>query len=1181
MPHDAETPRVRSLWERFRQLAPSKRAAFLERECASPRERTVLLEMLEEAVAAATEDFVGGETESPRVPLPVEGTMDEGAAIGRYTLGSVLGRGGFGVVYRATDDRGRVVALKTVRVPRAGFLHSIRREIQALSRLSHPGIVPILDHGLHEGLPWYAMKLVEGAPLAGPTIPDDGSRYRHAESELRRIVTLFRRLCSPLAYLHGEGLVHRDLKPQNVLVGDDAVPIVMDFGLISQSRRETSREALEVGGRSSGTLLYMSPEQSRGDVVDARSDLYSLGCMLWEALVGRPPFLGGAAAVRRGHLLEPPEPPSRLVDGIPPALDGLVLRLLAKEPRERMGYASDVAGVLAEVGGADGAYRGAPSPQAYLNRPGFAGRRDELHRLAGVLGRLKAGAGSLLLIGGESGVGKTRLVTEMARQARAAGCEILTGECPSDGGAVLQALRRPLRDIADRCRELGESETERLVGSRGPVLATYEPSLSGLPGQAELDPPPVLAPEASRLRVFGNLADTLAEFAADRGAVVILDDLHWADESTVAFLRFLLESARLDRSRLVILGTYRAEEMGRRLDALIDRPEVAAMRLGPLSRDGVQRMAADMLSLEESPPELTSFLHRSSAGNPFFVAEYLRVAMARGVLVRDPRGRWQVEAKGVGRSYDDLPLPGSLRELVARRIDGVTPRAREVLHAAAVMGKEISIPVLLQATGIEEAQLLDALQELIRVEILAELGPTVGFSHDQMRDAAAKRTPNPSRLHGAIARALEELHPDDLERRAAELAHHWLAAGDRAAACGYLAIAGQRAQACYALEEAERHYRAYLDALTEPSSESLRIRDRLGNMLTMAGRLDESEAQHRAGIEEARRLGALKEEADHLHSLTMVLENTGRADQAASYLEQARRLHRQAADARGEATDMAALASQRFRAGDAEGAASLIREALEVVSGRGSSVEAQLLSNLAIIVSHQGRRPEAQALYERALGIYRELGSERLEGAVLCNLATLFAGDGDLDRAQGLYEQALHIHQRARDRRGEGLLLVNLAELLSQRGRVVEAHELARRAVQLHRDVADRRGEARALTHLVELELFVGDAARADGQAMEAAALSRELRDRAEQGKALCARGHVVLASGRSAEAVLEEVRQLVGETRPGPRAQLVERLARLERAQSHWVSGGSLMAGQHPDDLTDALKDWFRTRAE
>ncbi len=231
-------------------------------------------------------------------------------------------------------------------------------------------------------------------------------------------LTLVRCLCHPLAYLHGEGIVHLDLKPENVLVTERGQPVIVDFGLTQQFGGKLSREALQISGHPAGTAPYMAPEQVRGGLCDARADLYALGCILYEILTGSPPFVAETPAqLLHMHLHSRPRRPSEWAIGLPEELDGLALRLLEKEPHKRLGHALSVARTLRSVGVSNGSTPGS-RPLPYLYRPDFGGRSRELAWLRDRLPlALSEEEVKFLLVGGESGVGKTRLLAEFACEA--------------------------------------------------------------------------------------------------------------------------------------------------------------------------------------------------------------------------------------------------------------------------------------------------------------------------------------------------------------------------------------------------------------------------------------------------------------------------------------------------------------------------------------------------------------------------------------------------------------------------------------------------------------------------------------------------------------------------------------------------------------------------------------------
>jgi eukaryotic-like serine/threonine-protein kinase len=271
---------------------------------------------------------------------------------GRYRLGSLLGVGGMARVYVASDRvLERQVAVKVLSPPYAQdpvFVERFRREARAAARLSHPNIVAVFDSGADAAQPYLVMEYVAGQSLAQLL----ASQGRLAP---RRSVELAVQVCAALAAAHAQGLVHRDVKPANVLVDPDGQVKVADFGIVKASAATT----LTGTGTVLGTAAYLSPEQAQGGPVDARSDLYGLGCVLYELLCGTPPFGSGAdsppVAVATRHVSEPPEPPSARNPRVDLALDQVVLTALAKDPAQRYQSAVDMQDALQRVLAGDAA----------------------------------------------------------------------------------------------------------------------------------------------------------------------------------------------------------------------------------------------------------------------------------------------------------------------------------------------------------------------------------------------------------------------------------------------------------------------------------------------------------------------------------------------------------------------------------------------------------------------------------------------------------------------------------------------------------------------------------------------------------------------------------------------------------------------------------------------------------
>ncbi len=316
----------------------------------------------------------------------------------RYRLEAELGRGGMGVVYRAWDTLlDRPVAVKVLSHSGLGVDARARllREARAAARLNHPHIVSIHDAGEAGDAAFIVMELVEGESL-----------FDRRPGSFGEVIAIARDVCAALEHAHAHGIVHRDLKPENVLIGRDGSAKLMDFGL---ARLAASRQSSE--GALVGTVFYLAPEQALGQDVDGRADLYALGVMLYELVTGRLPFTGDdPLVVLSQHVHAPVAPPHTHRADVPPALEAIILRLLAKNPADRFASARDLAAALADV--ADGrAPRLPPTPRHNLpiQLTSFVGREREIDEVRRLLATSR-----LVTLTGAGGCGKSRLALQMA-----------------------------------------------------------------------------------------------------------------------------------------------------------------------------------------------------------------------------------------------------------------------------------------------------------------------------------------------------------------------------------------------------------------------------------------------------------------------------------------------------------------------------------------------------------------------------------------------------------------------------------------------------------------------------------------------------------------------------------------------------------------------------------------------
>ena len=585
----------------------------------------------------------------------------------------------------------------------------------------------------------------------------------------------------------------------------------------------------------------------------------------------------------------------------------------------------------------------------------------------------------------------------------------------------------------------------------------------------------------------------MLEAAREQPTLLVLDDLQWADDMTLAWLEMLERTGALADRPLMIAGCYRGEEASDRLAGLGAR--LGEIGMGPLAHDAVRSMVADMLAVSPPPEALVEQVAAASDGNPFFVAEYLRVALIEGLLSRDTRGRWSVSGD---LEPGSLSMPRSLRAIVGRRLRGLDPIARRLVRAASVLGRELEVGIVATVAACEGDAVLAPLSVLLRRNVLEESAPgVVRFCHDKLREVAygQLRRAFRARLHGAAARALEERGATD---RAGELARHWLEAGDRDRARPYFQQAAMDAMVRYAHSEAEAHARAYLELTDAPTPESTWLRVELAQrVLVTAGRLQEAVEQERAAVRDARRVGDRRLETRARVALAAGLVVLSRHEEARAQLAIAAR----GAEAAGDVSQLLAaqlgLAVVDHQDGSTEAAESGYRAVLAATPGeRSIETEHRCIGNLAALLDRRGERHEAMELFERALAIGRELGDLRRQAFDLTNLAGLLLRTGRHAESDERMNEALRLSRIVGDRRLEGTILNNLAALAAQQGELARALGLLGEAHPIHREIGDLRGEGMAIGNLAGIHHLMGSLDEAHAEYQQALAIHREVENR-------------------------------------------------------------------------------------
>ncbi|MHC4668904.1 MAG: serine/threonine-protein kinase [Planctomycetota bacterium] len=1043
-----------------------------------------------------------------------------GGRCGPYRIRRELGAGAMGTVYLAEveGEAGPPVALKLFHphlLRRKGFFTRFRREAEAGRQVDHPNVVRTFDCDL---------LLVDGRLCfflvmeyaEGQTLRDLQHELGKVPEGLLREIAL--QLSAGLAAIHAEEIVHRDLKPENVLFAKDQRIRIMDLGV---AKVEDTSVAITMDGKFAGSLLYVAPEQIRQEPVGPAADLYSLGVMLYELAAGENPFQReSAAGVMYAHLHHEPPP----LQGLSPFLASVIQTLLAKAPAERFRSAGVLQRALEEAEKSawwqerreDAEWRTARKVEIPVRRSTRVyGREEERRLLAEAWERARAGKGSLVLLEGEAGIGKTRLIDTFAQAAAREGATVLYGSfAPAGGGdALAEAV----------LQHFGE---ERLADELDWYLGDVAALLPAFVALLRQEPPPETALEGGALHTVW--CQLMRGLSTDRPLVWIAEDLQFASAESRRILLAMLRAARGLRVLLIASSRSPLPHAEREEFERLQRfQRVLLRRLLPTE---VMQLLHDAFRNRELAEKLGGRIAEKSDGVPFFVCEMIRGLCERKFLSPLPDGRF-VEARAIGR----IEVPSEVRDLLEARLSDVAPEERTVLDAGAVQGYEFDPGVTARVLGLEKVTVLQRIALLERrLGVLRGQERTCRFDHHLVQEILYEamlpslRAAYHARVGDALVAAGEVTG-----RRAYRLAQHYLRGEDPAKAFPFL---------LEALDHLGREHRSQeklelADLALAPGAglaDDLRVRVllRKAAALLVLGRRAENLAVLGDALEVASRLD------DPALKLSAMLELAGRdieqidSDAADQRITGALQLARQLGNAVAEAKAQTALGVLRIMQGQLdEGLSSLDRAASLAHDAGDREVEARALANLGFGMLRCGRNEEARAYGERSVLVTREAGRPLVGVVAMLNLAAAQSRLGDTLAAEEMQEEALRVAESIGYRNGEAMAAMDLGHTRNLLGRGARARQCFERALTTAREIGERSLEARVLAEWGAHWINVGRAEQALRCFADSLAVQEGLGDRVRAEFMRLRQSHLAAELGRPD---------------PGPVARSLEVLRRL-----------------------------------
>jgi len=1023
----------------------------------------------------------------------------------RYRIESEIGRGGMGIVYKAWDTLKHTrVAVKILPYGEEFSHRAIRfqREYQALARLPHPHVVQVYESGRAKGdfsfiLPgrnfpinpkqgcfYFVMELIQGINFR---------RYFCAPldfSDKERVKNLFiilSQLCEALQYIHANRIVHRDLKPENLLISTVSAHKpqikILDFGLVrdSDSLDPFHVEDKAIGKKPTrGTAAYMSPEQAKSESVDHRSDLYSLGIILYEIISGQLPFFDrNSFRLMMMHVSESTPCIADMCPNLPPGLDKLISKLLAKTREERYQSAADLWRDLKDIlapllspGGADFSFSPAdftiaPSKNRLIYgrgypvfAPALAGRDNEWEVLSDILDDKSP---TLIFIQGGLGTGKTRLIRKLQTHARLNRSALFVGNCRREEPyspfvAILNQIERQLAPIADESSYIAANKaikgSEKIARNVLKQIKQVMPILQNKPGRFF---------DISRLWITGSgkvhsqYVAILQRAARLTPVILAIEDIHQIDAASSELLEYLIKQTG---PLFSIVGTYRdhdseaftKQDHGLRIKNLFDEKTRRIISLQPLNITEVGQMIRSMLGQdmdgEDKPGEINSApamikrIWRQTDGNPFFIEEIVKSLVDAGALYRTEKG-WELQTAYLATDHpsSQMTVPKSVHEAISKRLDRLSPQARSIANYAAIFGDSFTFPQLERLVNFPDKNELErGLDDLLKSGLILEEEEKFKFSHSLVQVAVyGELDPDWKRDRHLIAAEMIAQEHNVSEKYSVIrldtplsvcrlLSYHYAEAGRKESAIYYLLSAAHACSVNFSQTNAALYYKLAKKLSDQNESESDAVKDEefADFLLLMFTALQGELARSAGSYPEARKFYEI--------ALGKVQEKNGRY-----HLEDIMAFHGKIAlTYQSEHLNREAVAHYRK-------CMEINQKLSESSSSYQEKITAPYLINLGVLHKQMGRYASAIQYYEQALKIIEKYPMWEFLISVNTNLGNCYQNIGKFDEAESCMRRAYDHAERIGEKRRKGDALYNLGRMAAMKGKLSPALEQFRK----------------------------------------------------------------------------------------------------------------------------------------
>ncbi len=1008
--------------------------------------------------------------------------------IAQYNILKKIGVGGMGQVFQAFDTRlERDVAIKVMHrhlLENEKNAERFLTEARAAAKLVHPNVVTIYEIGEAECGRYIVMEYVAGRQLTD--LIRDTEKISLADA-----IRIGGQVLQGLTAAHKLGILHRDIKPENILVTDDNVAKILDFGIA----KVQSNLQLTMTGDILGTIEYMPPEQMLGEQIDNRSDLYSAAVVLYQLLTGRLPFSGtGAVDILFKKLNEEPVPPSFLNKEISEDVNQILLKALKKEKEDRWDSADMFnrelentqhkrtgqdqnteiisADFMIDKSGEDG------SADFQEFRSVFIGREKEFKKLIGLYHKASHKNGQTVILQGEAGVGKSSLAQRFKRYVEQDEAFILYGESLYQEGLnaylpYIDALRRFLTKASHRLSVEEREKFKKTIREKVPVLREFTKRFDT-----------VFSGEAQDIsnntgRETGNLSEgiyyILSQLAAVHPVLLIIDDLHWADEASLRLFHYL--SRNIQDQQIILMGISRTDrhdlQQNGKPSMIVDmlsrmRQEGHAqlLNLYRLIREECDLLIDECLVNTDFSEEFYEKIFDETKGNPFFVIETLKVFQEKEIICRRDKIWYDKQSNFV------VEVPKRVEDVFLRRLNDLSEDEREMLQVAAVTGFKFDISLLAKLLELPRIKLIKKLHRIERdLEIISSTESGFQFEHPMLHDLLYNEMPVilAQEYHLMAAAELEEMHKPDPGAFTGEIALHYRKGGDHQKALPLLFEAGKRAFKISAYREASVFFEEFLDSaeyVENPFFESVSefgLYLQLGICYEELGKWDSSLKIYQKLHEISEKSGQYEKQEDALRRIGRIYDKLGKWDISLQHYEKCLKL----IDKYNIKNAMSRIYNNigliQFQQGNFSDALQYFEKTLQSVdSVMGEFDRAHALTNIGTVCNIQGKHQAALENYLQALAIYKRKKNNKNLARVYHNLGMTYADLESWPESIKSFEQCFSLADEVEDKQLRALTFLNLGRAYVRQGNLKKAGLNVNKAMKIFTRMNDKLNIAEA-----------------------------------------------------------------------------------------------------------------------